>query len=110
MSTEPFASKRSDVRGLCMETAAAANAGFLGNLERWIDSTIECDLEVNRSPEQLVEKVKESIMRAMQSNIEYHNILAKVYEADEDGKSPTYLRHKLMIQIYESLLCSEQGK
>ena len=103
---EPSAKRGS---GLCMEAAASANASFLGNLERWIDALIECNLEVKRSPEHLVEKVKESVMRAMQSNIEYHNILAKIYDEDEGGKSPAYLRHKLMIQIYQSLLCSEQN-
>jgi hypothetical protein len=107
MSPPPSANKRG---GLCMEDAATANAMFLGNLERWIDATVECNLEINRSPEQLIEKVKESVARAIQSNIEYHKILANVYEEDEDGKSPFYLRHKLMVQIYENLLCIEQRK
>ena len=103
---EPSAKRGS---GLCMEAAASANASFLGNLERWIDATIECNLEIKNSDEQLITKVQEGFRRAIQSNIEYHSVLAKVSDEDEGGKSPFYLRHKLMIQIYQSLLCSEQN-
>ena len=89
---------------LCVETAAEANSTFLGNLERWIEATIECSMETNSTPEKMVSKVKKSYVRSLESNIQYHKILANLYLQTEDSKSPFYLRHKLLVDIYTSLL------
>ena len=88
----------------CVEAAAESNAIFLGSLERWIEATVECNMEANGSIGEMVRKVRENYARSMQSNIEYHKILAHIYEQTDDSKSPFYMRHQLMAQIYTSLL------
>jgi hypothetical protein len=87
----------------CVETAAIANSTFLSNLERWLDSTIECNLEKGQTD--LVKIALDKYKQAMRANIEFHTISATLYENEPtENKSPFYYRHKLLTEIYKSIL------
>jgi hypothetical protein len=90
---------------LCVETAATANATFLGNLERWLEAIIECNLEKDASIEEVAEVATSKYKQAIKANIEYHTIAASLYRSPpEDRNSPFYHRHELLAKIYKSIL------
>jgi len=88
---------------LCIETAANSNSTFLGNLERWLEATIDCNLEKNTTVDDIVKIAVTKYKLALNSNIEYHDVSADLYVTG-DGKTPLYYRHKLMAEIYRAIL------
>lgn len=88
---------------LCLETAASTNATFLNNLERWLEATIDCNLEKNTTVDDIVKIAVRKYTQALNSNIEYHDVSAGLYESGEE-KSPLYYRHKILAEIYRSIL------
>jgi hypothetical protein len=68
---------------------------FLNNLELWIDEIISGD---GLADKELIEKVRGKFELAMQANITHHRYMAK------NGDGITMDRHRLMAEIYETLL------
>lgn len=72
---------------------------FLNNLEEWIDEVISRD---GLTDKKIIENVRESFERSIQANIDHHSFLAK--NTNGNGDSRLANRHKLMAQVYQSLL------
>lgn len=77
----------------------AKQSFFLNNLEQWIDEVISQDGLADR---ELVKRIKESFERSIQANVDYHkSMMNSARENDEEKMAD---RHRLMAEIYQSLL------
>lgn len=72
---------------------------FLSNLEQWIEEVISQDELTDR---ELIKTIKEKFGRTMQANIQYHKFM--MYNAKENNDKKRADHHKLMAEIYQSLL------
>jgi hypothetical protein len=89
---------------LCTETACESNVRFLQNLERWIDSIIQCGWEEGRSKEYATDRVIDGFVSALRSNSEFHMIMANLESGKDENNSPAKLRHLVMAEIYNRLI------
>jgi hypothetical protein len=88
---------------VCIELTATANALYLRSLEDWLSASIKCEAKGLTEKERL-KNIKESYERAIKSNIEYHELMAKTEsELGENGSSGL---HSAMAKAYSSFILS----
>ena len=82
-----------------ISNGAIRNSLFLNNLELWIDEIISQD---GLADKELIKTIMERFQRSMQANIEHHRFMMN--NAKEKADQTTEHRHKLMVEVYKSLL------
>lgn len=70
---------------------------FLNNLEGWIDEVISQD---DLADKELIRTIKDRFEHSIQANIDYHKFMISAKE----NRNKTADRHRLMAEVYESLL------
>ena len=81
------------------EKISTKSSVFLNGLEKWIDEVISRD---GASDKQIIQEINKSLARSFRANIEHHSFMAQ--NASNFGEKSTANRHKLMAEIYQSLL------
>src|SRR5262245_32195479 len=84
-----------------IEKTAVTNALFLRSFEDWVTASISCEAK-GETTGQRITTMKESYERAIKSNINYHNLMAKT-EA-EGGNEDSAELHEAMAKAYSSFI------
>lgn len=79
--------------------SAMRNSVFLNNLEQWIDEVISQD---GLADTELIKTIKERFEHSIQANIEHHRFMMN--HAKENNEKKKADRHRLMAEVYQSIL------
>jgi hypothetical protein len=82
-----------------LEKISMKSSVFLNSLEKWIDEVISRD---GLTDKLIIQEINENLARSLCANFEHHSFMFK--SASNRGEKSTADRHKLMAEIYQSLL------
>jgi hypothetical protein len=94
---EPFGADKGSA-----EYGFSKQSMFKINLEDWIIENVTRDCHRNDNHKATINAILESYTRGIQANVEFYQEMAK--QADEDKEPNVYSYHKLMAEIYRSLI------